>query len=364
LKSVDTRPDFSYALPTMPKLWKRPSNGTFYVTWQEAGKQRKRSLKTKEQRIAVRLFNAFKRDLVLKKVAPIGGKLTVMLSDFKDEFLDHIHATLAISTYECYETALKKAVSCWGDIPVGHITKRRIDKLIKEMSKSGLKVPTINKNRRHLKAALNKAHEWDYLKAPIKFPPGPKEEETVRYLTKKELSKVLARIDDNEFADVVLLAAYTGLRSSEILRLKPDDVDNPEGFLRISSKQKNKKASWIPINDAAREILNRCVSRGMDKVVRFKTRQTLSKKFKKAVRAAGLEPPRFHDLRHTFGSHLAMMDVGEKSIQELMRHKSMASTLVYTHVSPKHLSEASNKINYGPMPIRMQKTGQNQDSDS
>ena len=296
-------------------------------------------------------FSQITRHIILKKVSPIGGRLKVSLSGFRDEFLDHVSATLSKSTYEGYKTALEKAISCWGDFPVGHITSRHIDRLIEDMARAGLKTPTINKNRRHLKAALNKAYEWDYLKSPVKFPPELKEEKQIRFLTKKELSRILSKVEDNEFADVILLAAYTGLRSGEILRLTDADIDNPEGFLRVSPKQKNKTESWIPINETAHGILDRCMARGHEKLVRFKTRQTVSKNFKKAARASGLWHARFHDLRHTFGSHLAMMDIGEKSIQELMRHKSMASTMVYTHVSPKHLTEASNKISYGPMPL-------------
>lgn len=349
---------FAYAYPTMPKLWKRPANGTYYAVWQEGGKQRKRSLKTSERRIAARLFKAFKRDIILKKVAPIGARLQVSLSEFRDEYLAHIEHTLSPSTYECYETAFNKAIACWGDIPVGHITSRHIDKYIEDIRHSGLSRATVNKNRRHLKAALKKAYEWEYLKAPIRFYAGLKEEERVRYLTKPQLGKILSKISDAEFYDVVLLAVYTGLRSGEILRLNWDDVDCPEGYLRISSKQKNMRESWIPINESTRSVLDRCRLRGNERLFRFQTRQTLSKNFKKAARAAGVGHARFHDLRHTFGSHLAMLGFGEKTIQELMRHKSMASTMVYTNVSPNHLTEASNKLTYGPMPLPTQKTGQ------
>jgi integrase len=360
LKSVDRKIEWAYSWPTMPKLWKRTDTGYYCVVWQEAGRERKRSLRTKDLRVAKKLFNAFKQDLIRKKIAPIGGRLKVTLSAFRDEFLAHIETDLAPSTYECYETALDKAVECWGDIPLGHITIRHIDRYTQDLARSGLKAPTVNKNRRHLKGALNKAYEWDYLKSPVKFPGPMKEEETVRFLTKQELWKILAKIDDPEFYDVALLAAYTGLRSGEILRLTWSDVDNPEGFLRISPKQKNRKESWIPINDAARTILDRCRGRQTDRISRFHTRQTISKLFKRAARAAGITNARFHDLRHTFGSHLAMEGENEVTIKELMRHKSMASTMVYTHVSPEHLAAASAKINYGPMPIPMQKTERKQ----
>jgi integrase len=363
LKSVDTKIEWAYAWPTMPTLWRRPSNGCYYVVFQENGHSRKKSLKTREHRTAVKLFNAFRQDLIRKKVAPIGGRLSVTLSMFRDELLAHVETSLSLSTYECYKTALDKALQCWGDIPVGHITSRHIDKYTQDLIRSGLKIPTVNKNRRHLKGALNKAYEWEYLKAPVRFSSPVKEDESVRYLTNKELSKILSHIHDPEFNDLVLLAAYTGLRSGEILRLTWNDIDNPQGFLRISPRQKNRKEAWIPINKTTRAVIGRCRSRRDQDagLFRFQTRQTISKTFKRAARAAGIPHARFHDLRHTFGSHLAMAGQNEVTIKELMRHKSIASTMVYTHVSPRHLAAASAKINYGPMPIPMQKSGQKQD---
>jgi len=162
---------------------------------------------------------------------------------------------------------------------------------------------------------------------------------------------LIGKIEDAEFADCCLFSAYTGLRSGEIIRLKWDDVDSPEGFLTISPKQKNKKESWIPINANSRTILERCKKRGGKKPFRFQTRQWISKKFKNAARKAGLPHFRFHDLRHTYGSHLAMSGENEVAIQKLMRHKSMASTLIYTKISPEYLRQASEKVNYGPMPV-------------
>ncbi|MCP3925492.1 MAG: tyrosine-type recombinase/integrase [Desulfobacterales bacterium] len=60
---------------------------------------------------------------------------------------------------------------------------------------------------------------------------------------------------------------------------------------------------------------------------------------------------RFHDLRHTFASMLAMSGENLKVIQDLMRHKSITSTLVYAKLSPEHLRSASEKVNFGPLPI-------------
>ena len=339
----------------MVHLWKRKNTGVYYAVWQENCRQRKKSLRTKDRRTANRKLRNFKRDLIAGKVKSISNGSRRKLFQFTDEFLKHVASTTSPATCELYEEAMSKAKTCWRDIPLAHITPRHIDQLVGDMIRAGLKIPTVNKNYRHVKAALNKAYEWKYLSKPIRFPKQIEEEEKLRFLTNKQLMKIIEKTDDNEYADCCLFSAYTGLRSGEIIRLQWDDVDNPSGFLRISSKQKNKKESWIPINTKARAILDRCRLRGHGQPFRFRTRQTLSKKFKAAARATGLDHFRFHDLRHTFGSHLAMKGESEATIQQLMRHKSMASTMIYTKVSPEHLRRASEKVNYGPMPVTIKK---------
>jgi integrase len=333
----------------MVHLWKRKGGDIFYAVWMEKDRQRKKSLKTADKVKAKRRLKDFRRDLIAGKIKPISSGIRQTLYEFTEEFLNHISATKAISTYQLYDTALEKAKSAWGDIPLTQITTRHIDRLMTDMTRAGLSPPSVNKNRRHLKAALAKAYEWQYLKIPVRFPKPLGEEEKLRYLTNRQLKSIIQKLDDEEFADCCLFSAYTGLRSGEIIRLQWKDLDSPEGFLRVSPKQKNKRESWIPINSNARAILERCRRRDNIKPFRFRTRQTLSKKFKAAARESGLGSYRFHDLRHTYGSHLAMMGENEAVIQQLMRHKSMASTFIYTRLSPRHLKDASEKVNYGPM---------------
>lgn len=256
--------------------------------------------------------------------------------------LDHIeNSPKASSTYILYKVALDKAKDCWGDIPLKYIDTKQIDNLVKDMFRANLSLPTINKNLRHIKASLRKAKSWKYIKHHVEFPPFDTEEEEVRFLTKDALTSLMEVIDDLEFADFCMLSAYTGLRSGELLRLSP--IDNPKDFLRISTKQKNKKEARIPINSHARAIINRCLKRrkGALTLFRFNTLTWISQKFKKYAREAGLKEARFYDLRHTFGSHLVMSGKHLKVIQELMRHKDIASTMVYAKVSPDYLKEAS-----------------------
>ena len=66
----------------------------------------------------------------------------------------------------------------------------------------------------------------------------------------------------------------------------------------------------------------------------------LKRHFPRAVRAAGLQDFRFHDLRHTFASRLAMRNSSLQTIGALLGHKTQAMTLRYSHLLPDHLRRA------------------------
>jgi len=72
----------------------------------------------------------------------------------------------------------------------------------------------------------------------------------------------------------------------------------------------------------------------------------LRKAWVRAKREAGIDPGfRFHDLRHTFASHLVMKGVDLPTVKDLMGHKVIAMTLRYAHLSPGHRHEAVNRLN-------------------
>ena len=74
-----------------------------------------------------------------------------------------------------------------------------------------------------------------------------------------------------------------------------------------------------------------------DKGNRFKDVKT---SFHSALRRAGIKDFRFHDLRHTFASHLVMARIDLTTIKELFGHKDVTMTLRYAHLAPSHKSKA------------------------
>ena len=172
-------------------LW-RHNNGTYYSRWQDRGRNRRKTLGTKDEIVARRRFRRFQRDLVSGKITPIDETKKINLFDFVDEMLDHIeNSPKASSTYILYKVALDKAKDCWGDIPLKYIDTKQIDNLVKDMFRANLSLPTINKNLRHIKASLRKAKSWKYIKHHVEFPPFDTEEDEVRFLTKDALTSLM-----------------------------------------------------------------------------------------------------------------------------------------------------------------------------
>jgi site-specific recombinase XerD len=68
--------------------------------------------------------------------------------------------------------------------------------------------------------------------------------------------------------------------------------------------------------------------------------QDVKGSFSRACRKAEIRDFHFHDLRHTFASHLVMSGVDIKTVKELLGHKTLVMTLRYSHLAPSHKVKA------------------------
>lgn len=145
------------------------------------------------------------------------------------------------------------------------------------------------------------------------------------------------------------IALHTGMRRSEQYRMRWRDVDFGTRVLTVPQSKHGEKRH-IGLNSAAMSVLGFLRSSAgehSEVFLSMRTSQPLQSNkhwFEDAVKKAGIRDFHWHDLRHTFGSRLAMAGVDLRTIQELMGHKTIQMTCRYAHLSPQHQLAAVEKL--------------------
>ncbi len=209
---------------------------------------------------------------------------------------------------------------------------------------------TVNREMAALKHMLNKAVEWGMLEVSP-FRKGSRltfreNNQRHRYLMEEEIEKLLNSCSLH-LLPIVEIALHTGMRKGEILGLKWDQVR--DGFIYLK-ETKSGKSRQIPLDGRAVQVLKELQIRNKWKSPFVfvgpdgERLQDVKKGFAGACRRAGVEDFRFHDLRHTFASHLVMKGANLKAVQRLLGHSDSKMTDRYSHLSPDHLKESVNLL--------------------
>lgn len=203
---------------------------------------------------------------------------------------------------------------------------------------------SVNKNLGCLRGMFNKAIEWKLFEGinPVHNRQFLKlENRRLRYLEKDEIRRLLFCCEGH-LKDIVEVAINTGMRKGEILNLKWEDIDFNVGLIHLL-KTKSGYMREIPMNENVSNVLGR-IKRTPESVYVFqynhKPLKDIKKSFRTALDKAEIKNFRFHDLRHTFASHLVMAGVDLLTVKELLGHKTIEMTLRYSHLSCGHKFKA------------------------
>jgi integrase len=207
-----------------------------------------------------------------------------------------------------------------------------------------VKPATVNHELKCLKAMLNKAIEWCIIEAyPVSCIKLLKtDNKRTRFLEMDEIERLVSACEGN-LAAIVTVALHTGMRKGEILSLKWRDVDFNHRLITLLRTKSGEKRE-IHMNDIVYDTLlahpRHSKSQFVFSYKNGKQIRDIRGSFEQALKRAGITDFRFHDLRHTFASHLVMAGIDLTTVQELMGHKSYEMTLRYAHLSKSHKNTA------------------------
>lgn len=174
-----------------------------------------------------------------------------------------------------------------------------------------------------------------------------------RYLSESEIKRLLdacKRCSNQYMYFIVVLALSTGARKNEILTLKWEQVDFERGVIRLD-ETKNGDQRGLPLEGHAYDLLcdlfkNRVVT--SDYLFPRKSvwkPLCIKKSWPRLLRVAKIEDFRFHDLRHTAASYLAMDGASSTDIAEILGHKTIQMVRRYSHLSEKHTKKVVASMN-------------------
>jgi len=314
------------------------------------------------------------------------GKTT--LTEYLERWLkDYVWPNLAPRTAEGYESIIRRhLMPKLGNI---HLTQLKPEHLQRYYSdrlshgrwdgKGGLSPRSVRHHHMALHSALQHAVKWGLIQrnsADAVSPPKAQKPE-IQTWDEYEIRRFLDATKNSAYYPIFYLALFTGLRRSELLALRWQDMDSLYYQLYVSRSMHHLKTGEIVFRQPKSAKGNRTVALSpstLEMLREYRQKQeaeaillgksvtendllfchpdgspllpgTISHAWDKAVRRAGLRVIRLHDARHTHASYMLKQGIHPNVVQERLGHSSIQVTLdTYSHVAPGIQEKAAARL--------------------
>ena len=227
------------------------------------------------------------------------------------------------------------------------IDRARIEQIANEKAEQSSH-STANRNLALIRAILRRAtREWEWLdKAPMvrMFRTSKRR---IRWITQEEAKRLLTALPSHQ-RHMATFGLATGLRQRNVSLLQWSQVDLDRRIAWIHSDQaKAKKAIAVPLNEDALAVLESLKGTHDQYVFTFRGNpvwQVNTKAWRNAVKKAGIEDFRWHDLRHTWASWHVQSGTPLHVLQELGGWESVEMVRRYAHLNADHLAQHAGNV--------------------
>ena len=282
------------------------------------------------------------------------------LSELIEEYLRYLLIDKGYSnnTIESYKRDLIKFSDYNKNKSIDDITNKDLKEYLKYLNNENLNEKSISRNI----SCLKSFYKFLVIDKKIKDNPSeilflPKIRKSLpNTLTEEEILKLLDIDLTDNFSyrnkAMIELMYGTGLRVSELVNLKLQDIDLIDEVVRTFGK--GNKERIIPIGEYAAESLKVYINKYRNLLLKKynndylflnnhgnrMTRQGFFKIIKNIAKEKGINKPLSpHTLRHSFASHLLKYGADLRTIQELLGHSDISTTQIYTHISNEELKK-------------------------
>lgn len=267
---------------------------------------------------------------------------------FKDTFNDESNR----STVKNYTAAYKHCTALY-DMKMSDIRPIHMQKVIDSENSS-------YNSKKRIQTLFSKMYEWcmdhdcikkDYsLQTKINAKPETAAERNP--FSQKEIERLWLSVDDNDYIKLVLMLIYSGVRISELLNLKKEDVHLEEQWFDVKQSKTDSGVRVVPIADKVlpfwQEFMQR--SKGEYAICTVNGQKLTYDNFKAKYWRPLMQQLNMkhtiHETRHTFISQCVAKNINMTVIKKIVGHKSIMNLTerIYTHVDVAELLEAVNKL--------------------
>ncbi|MGD0780760.1 MAG: tyrosine-type recombinase/integrase [Dehalococcoidales bacterium] len=304
------------------------------------------------------------------------GKTTV--ADYLNRWLeDYARPNLSPKSFEGYEYILTRYfIPALGTMLLSQLKPEHLQKYYAEKQRGGLSDQTVRHHHTVLHKALKTAMEWGLTNRNVADSVSCPRAQPVEMQTwnEQEVNKFLEVAKTTPYYALFYLALFTGMRRSELLALRWQDIDfivseiyvnrslhvlkggkvilrspktkagkrtvalPPSAFLVLNEHRKAQEANFLLLDKVLSDTDYVFNNLGEPLLP-----NTVSHAWIKTVKRNGIKYIRFHDARHTHASLMLKQGIHPKIVQERLGHSSISITLdTYSHVAPG-LQEAAAK---------------------
>lgn len=284
-------------------------------------------------------------------------------SEIADEWWEEAEPKLAMQSIRSYKLAMSRAVTFFGDTPSKNITAKDIQKYLTALAKQGYSQKVVSNHR----MVVNRILDYAVMEGDIELNPCA----SVKTPTglPKSTREAASRSDEQIIKDNVdlwlfpFVALMTGMRKGEILALKWKDIDFEKNYIYVTKSvahDGDKPVIKTPKTEAGNRIvplllplrneLIKHIGKPDEYIISDDGKTPLSNRrfisiFDNYRKATGITATA-HQLRHSFATIAFESDLDPKSVQEILGHKQLSTTMdIYTQFREKKLTAAAEILN-------------------
>jgi len=287
----------------------------------------------------------------------------ILISKLKDEFFSYllVEKNLSENTISAYRNDIKKFIRFLKEkkYRIKKIDFLKFTEFLLNLKKQNLSVSSIIRIITSIRNFYKFLYARGYVNSYL-FIETPKSDRNLpEVLSSSEIEKLLSVKNNSKTykRDIAILELIygSGLRVSELVNLKIDDINFNQKFMRIKGKGNRERIAFLN-NIALKKINEYLPERAKNKkasqspfLFLNKSGNKLSRQFiwkivKKYVSLAGLDKNvKPHTLRHSFATHLLESGLDLRIVQELLGHKNLSTTEIYTHIDRKQIKKIYKK---------------------